>query len=666
MPPNGGQVHTPAVAMPQSRPNLRQVVINRLQNTYGFTTRGGSKGRSSNAKVIPAEPRSASRRDEKPQEMKLPSEIQRFWDWWLHECHDTNDSLRNRMERISDLDYMRYNDGVINMAIELYADEATQNDSQSEVLRVSAPNPEVEKYIRDKFIQWGYDQNMIRAFAEDVAQYGEAFTINSTIPGEGIIDVTHVDPRVIKDRIEFRASDVNIEFISSAGLSFNNISRMSRLNALQDVISEVGSSWSKYFKTFLFGFQLENDIFLPPWNVSHFRNFSTKKEIYPWGKSPFIYSISLFRQLKAAKNLMAIARAMSLPREIFEVTVDGDMTWEERWEVVNEAREEYQNISDLSKTKEELTVGSQFWTIKDALTFEWKSAEVNIDSIKDIEVLRDDEIISTKVPKGYLIVDRANFGTSGQALLQQFKPFGHAVFNIQSILLREISNQIRLDMMIADKFEKELTEFDLSMNFPVVEEARDRTQAKADSFHFAVDVVNGVKDLLGVDGPMPTDVVRSVLSKLSFLSMDEIDSWVVEIAKQGVPDNPTDEEAGKLVEDYRKIHDAARSRLNENTVKIAEFEIIKKMNSIGEYVKNSRHHVFNAKEMQGGSPYDRSIPKIYRAMTKTEKDSRDLLEFVASETTSVVEIFNKSATLMENKSRLLKNIENNPDTDDIN
>jgi hypothetical protein len=654
---------------PPVRRSLGQTIINRLQNVYGFTVRRGKKS-ANNAAVLPAEPRNKNDRDASPEIMKLPSEIQRFWDWWLHECHDTNDSLRNRMERISDLDYMRYNDGVVNMAVELYADETAQVDSQSEVIRVSAPDPEVEKYIRAKFVQWGYDQNMIRSFAEELAQYGEAFTINSTITGEGIVDVTHVDPRVIKDRIEFRASDVNIEFISSAGLSFNNISRMSRLNALQDVITEVGSAWSKFFKTFLFGFQLENDIFLPPWNVSHFRNFSTKKEIYPWGKSPFIYTISLFRQLKAAKNLMAVARAMSLPREVFSVAIEGDMTWEERWEVVNEVREEYQNISDLSKTKEELTVGSQFWGVKDALEFEWKSAEVNIDSIKDIEVLRDDEIISTRVPKGYLIVDRANFGSSGQSLLQQYKPFGRAVFNIQSIVLREIANQVRLDMLIANKFDRELTEFDLSMNFPVVEEARDRTQAKADSFHFAVEVVNGVKDLLGVEGPMPPDVVRSVLSKLSFMSIDEIDTWVANIARQDVPDQPTEDESNKLAENYRRIHDAAKSRLDEGTVKIAEFNLLKKTSMIGEYVRTGRHHVLSSKEMSGGSPYERQSIDLYKKMkekiAKSGKNlSDDLADFVRIESKSLVEVFNKSASLLETKERLREAIGDNPDTDDL-
>lgn len=627
----------------------RQSVLNRLQNIFGFMVRRGRKNSAS--KIVPAEPRTKQNRDKEPRALKLPSEIQRFWDWWLHECHDTNDSLRNRQERLTDLDYMRYNDGVINMAIEMYADESVQVDSQTEVIKVSSPNPEVERYIREKFVMWGYDQTALRALAEDIAQYGEAFEINSTISGEGIIDVTHVDPRVIKDRIEFRASDVNIEFISSTGYMTNDITRVARLQALQKVLTEVGSTWSKYFKTFLFGFQLENDIFLPPWNVSHYRNFTTKKEVYPWGRSPFLYSIALFRQLKAAKNLMAVARAMSLPREVFTVAVDGDMTWAERWEMLNEVREEYQNISDISKTKEELTVGSQFWGIKDALEFEWKSSEVNVGDIKDIEVLRDDEIISTRIPKGYLIVDRANFGTSGQALLQQYKPFGRACFNQQSILLRDISNKLRLDMLIAGKFEKEFTEFDLSMNFPVVEEAADRTRAKSDSFHFAVDVINGVKDLLGVEGPLPTDVIRSVLSKLSFLSSEEINDWVIEISKQDVPDPPSEEDAGRLAEGYKKMREVARARLTEDTVRLVEFEALKRAYPMGEYVKNGRHHLMNFKVGRSfiGDAYDRALVLLAKKTLFEGEASRGLMELVSSQDEGLAEVFNSSAELMEKK-----------------
>ena len=38
---------------------------------------------------------------------------------------------------------------------------------------------------------------------------------------------------------------------------------------------------------------------------------------------------------------------------------------------------------------------------------------------------------------------------------------------------------------MTEKYEKEFTEFELSMNFPVVEEASDRQRMKQDSLRFA-------------------------------------------------------------------------------------------------------------------------------------------------------------------------------------
>ena len=59
-------------------------------------------------------------------------------------------------------------------------------------------------------------------------------------------------------------------------------------------------------------------MYLPPWNVPHFRRFSTKSEFYPFGRPLFINCIAPFRQLQASKNLMALARAAKFPKEHFE------------------------------------------------------------------------------------------------------------------------------------------------------------------------------------------------------------------------------------------------------------------------------------------------------------------------------------------------------------
>jgi hypothetical protein len=50
---------------------------------------------------------------------------------------------------------------------------------------------------------------------------------------------------------------------------------------------------------------------------------------------------------------------------------------------------------------------------------------------------------------------------------------------------------------MTEKHEKEFTEFELSMNFPIVEEASDRQRMKQDSLRFANDIIDGLKMHLG-------------------------------------------------------------------------------------------------------------------------------------------------------------------------
>jgi hypothetical protein len=380
--------------------------------------------------------------------VQFDAETKKFWNYFLREASDSSQTLNDRLERLRDLDYMRHNSGYIETAAEMYADEATQIDAQRELIKVRAEDKAVEKEIYDLFEKIGLDQSKIRAIIDDLGYKGEAFLINSFEPGVGLTESTHVDPMTVKDRIEFRLADQMTHFLSANGNSYNLSSKLSRLQGLKSVIDGIATEYSNYFRTFLFGYQLTNETFLPPWNVSHFRRYTSAKEIHPWGNPLFFHSIGLFRQLKAGKTLAAVARAASLPREVFKVTASDKMTGPQKWEAMNDAREQYNNIMQLSLNKENIPIGGQIWTIADLFEYEVVTPQINLDNVKDLEITQDELIISTRIPKGYLVVDRATFGTSGQALLQQYKPFGRAVFSVQSAFLEELANLIRLHFMV--------------------------------------------------------------------------------------------------------------------------------------------------------------------------------------------------------------------------
>jgi len=69
------------------------------------------------------------------------------------------------------------------------------------------------------------------------------------------------------------------------------------------------------------------------------------------------------------------------------------------------------------------------------------------------------------------------------------------------------------------------TKFVLAMNFPVIEDTTDRLSMRTDTLNLATDVVNSITDTMGVK-KLPPEVVRDIFSTITFLSADEIETWM--------------------------------------------------------------------------------------------------------------------------------------------
>jgi len=556
-------------------------VSSTLQQYFGFKVSSSPKSGES-----PIQPIKKKKDGEGFGKMKFTPELQKFWDWWLNEVHDTRETLKGRVDRYDDLEYMVYNEPIIAMATELYADEATQADTQNQVLHVQAKDAKLEKEILSLFELWDITPRNIREIAYNLALYGDHFNINATKDKEGITDVVQLSPYDVKDRIEFKMSDV----ISDAedGRRFHDLSsRDSRIKKLADILENSSNdNLSAMYKSYLFGYQLGDESFLPPWNMSHFRLFTMKSEFYPFGRSMMIFSVSPFRQLKASKNMMALARAAKFPREHFEVEVDENMDETEKWVAVNEARQEYHNLGDRSQEKEQFAIGGELWTPSGLLEYNMIQNNMSLDDIADIELLRDDLIMGTRIPKGYLVVDRSSFGTSGQALLQQFKPFGRAVYYIQSAILHELANMIKIHFIMSGKHQGADTEFELSMNFPVTEESSDRFRMKGDTLRLANDIIGNIQNALGTRDGLPPEVIKSVFGTISFLDPEDVDKWVDQSAESVL------QEGTKLVRKDLKEGSirALQEKVTPSLIREAYFDSLKK-NQISEGVHSKRHFV---------------------------------------------------------------------------
>ncbi len=354
---------------------------------------------------------------------------------------------------------------------------------------------------------------------------------------------------------------------------------------LQDTIDK--KDYGNYYKSYLFGFWMGDNNYLSPWNVLHFRHFTTFSEFFPFGRPVMINCLAPFRQLQAGKNLMALARANNFPIKIFEIETNENMSEDEKWEVVNGAREEYHNLGYDVSENEQFAAGSEVWVPSGLINYKQEDSRLNLDDIADIEMLRDDLIMGTDIPKGYLIVDRASFGTSGQSLLRQHKPFARATYKVQSTILKQLIQLIRLQFAISGDFDYD-EPFELSMNFPEIEESSDRLRMKNDMLRLAKDVIDNIGEVIGLDRgeSLPPEVAKEVLSQISFLDTDDVEKWI----DSAVEDKESEEEMNleNNNKNKKKIIEKIKNSLDEEIVKKCYFDA-KKRTGLLESTSSNRH-----------------------------------------------------------------------------
>jgi len=506
--------------------------------------------------------------DGKLRKVKFKDENLKLLKYWLEDTYDNAETLKNRFDRYRSLEFAYYNSSIFSKAVNLFPDETMQQDVQADTLLVDSPNKKVVKYINELFEILDISENKLRDIAFSLALYGDKFWIMPTEEDTGYIESIPVDVYSIQDRLEFNAADEAKKRARKRSYG-DYVNKNNRLQMLDALLSNSNNDISKYFQTYLFGYQLEKDVFLPPWNVMHFRMFNTQSEFAPFGRSIMINALAPFRQLQSSKNLMALARATGFPIKVFSVEVDESMDPASKWEAVNLAREQFSNLGVDATGKEQFTMDSEVWVPSGLISFDSVESRVNLDQIADVEMLRDDLIMATDIPKGYLIVDRGAFGTSSQALLAQHKPFARKVYHIQSAMLKEITQMVRLHFLMSGAFDPE-TPFTLSMAFPSTEESSDRLRIKSDTLRLAKDVLDNIGSAVGLERgeSLPIEMVQQVFTSLSFLDGEDIDNWV-----QMITDDKASDES-QLNESKRKH---IREVLNPQLIKESYFISVKNL-----------------------------------------------------------------------------------------
>lgn len=559
-------------------------VTKQLQKYYNITT----KTDKSSSKTVFYPSYIDSLGNMKP--VKMNTDVERAFNEWKNDLVKSDD-LKNRMQRYSDLDFMVLNCGFLEQAVKLYANETITPDENGKIINVYARDKKVEQYINDFFSKIGINRSILENCAYDIAKFSDHFWIRSIDPEEGITEIVPIDVRQVKERLEFSAIDQLTEKLNKNNYQFITNSTVNIQDVVDAITTKVKSSdYAAMYKRYLFGFVLgdSQDQTLPPWAVSHFRRFSSQSEFAPFGRPLLMNSLSIFREYKSALNLLAMARVAKLPKEVFTVHVAEGMTPTEKLLAANETRQAYQNLVEYNNGREEYGVGSSYWTVKDVLEYSLLENNLSLDEIADVELLKEELISSTLIPKGYLISGDSAWGDSGKALMQQSKIFSREVFTNQTAILTELTDLVKTQFVIKNLFDKENTEFELSLPFPNTEQTSESLDNQKATMDLANAVIENLKTALAIDS-IPPEVAKDIFKRYASLDSKDLDKWFAKISdtidlaiKQ--PEYKEPKYEAKLTE--------ALKRLNEDVYREAYFNA-KKSIGLTEGALNNSHFMLN-------------------------------------------------------------------------
>lgn len=513
--------------VPQSSAIKRSGLSNFLSRLFGFQ-RNKNKLEFVKTDIGSGERIGQSLLASRVEATKFSGKLESLYQYWLNDTTDKLTELASRKNRVDQLQYMYFNDPYANRTVALYADEACQLDEQDTIINIETPDPRMTRDMYKLLSQWGITQTRIRATIEQLAIYGDAFWANK-VTENGIERVIPLQQLQVTDRIEFNPIKVMEAKKKREGAFFNSLSKNYLLNTMFEDMA-ASEDFTDIFDSKLFGFSIDQDIVVPPWNITHFRIGGESSEFWPWGTSPILGALSPFKQTQSSITLQSLARMMSFPITLYKVKTDENMDEARQFATVNTVREMYDNIgvSPTEGNSEVYTVNTKIWMPDGLLDIDVKKPETSsTDGVDDIKLYQDREAISLGLPRSFWGEEGwFSVGKSGKSLTQQYKPFARKVYSIQSAFLESLADEFRIHFAITGQYDFRIP-FTLSMKYPVVEEDDEYVNSQKGSLELAGSVIDTIRAAIGAaeDEPLPPDIIRDIIDKYTFLNSSDIVKW---------------------------------------------------------------------------------------------------------------------------------------------
>ena len=518
--------------------NISSTVLKNLQVMFkiGFKkpSKNGNVSTDFSKNIYPLEVDHNEKGDLIVKKVNLESETEKLFQRWMSDTHFSQEQYKNREWLFNEMDSMYDNCSIISRSVELMTDETLQCDSNDVPVKIEGRR-KVKKFI-SKFFD---DINLFDLLRPTIIDYilkGNAGWLLG-FDSKGVNKIIPIDPYNIHDRIEFTPHEIK-ERLSSSDPFIREYKGLDRVNELINSIVDKDSNTISYFDSYLLGFQISDRV-VPPWRFIHFRNMTNKSAFKPYGVPMFIHSLAAFKQYDAAMTLQVTAKALIFPKIKYEVNLPNSLNPIEKVEKATEFLNMLQNSGFNSSKKEQPGIGDIIVTIKDLFDVSAISQEVNLGRLDDVQMLRDDLIVSTMLPPRLLDPKDSGFGVSGVSLIQEWKPFARTVYRIQNAFLQNLSQLVKIHMIYSGEFEMDEIDFVLSMPYPESQTNNDLITSQNSLLSLANDIIGSIQDKITGGEKLPPELVKSIYRQ--FLPYDDVrvDTWVDEALKAKQADETT-------------------------------------------------------------------------------------------------------------------------------
>jgi len=451
-------------------------------------------------------------------------QVQRLYDFWVTTYFDKQ-KYEDRQNLWGEVENLYYNDSIVKRNVNIRSDECVQADSGMQSINVEGNKKQVDFILN--FFDDIQIYSKIRPVAFDLNLFGNHVWILGINGTKGIDEVIPTDIFSLTERLEFCPAELEQKMLKNS--QYSAYFSQDRISQLVDAITNKDNITSVH-KKYLLGFIINNYV-LPPWRVLHFRNDSIRSPFAPFGEPGVIQELAPYKQWDAAMTFQVMARAASFPIDKYTLNLPNVIDDAEKFNVLLSFIEKLDNIGIRQSKKDDRNLGDRIFTIKELFDFEQIESNIDIGKIADIDMLKDERIIASGLPRNIIDPNDSGFGDSGISLIQKWKELARSVFHQQHIILDNLTQLCKLQMILTNSFSVDEFDFILSMPFPESQTNGDLINNQKDTMDLFITLVDGLSDKFLGGEPLPIELMRDILTQVMPYDQKRLEDWISQIEK---------------------------------------------------------------------------------------------------------------------------------------